>query len=788
MVSRIVATSGVLVHAQGRPSSATQWRIQSQPLGQSGYRGAMQKACRWIRACCNLVRSSLKHPELMTSTVSEDNCQNFLDEPAALERTLPTMETFPSAVSDLLSDKSEQSLVSLPITEIDTHTGTNSSTGFCEESSLQEHLSFSQEAHMAVQNDLSPAVVSYDMQSSDVETDPTADEGTDPSADVGTDPSAGAGVLEVGGLDDDDDDDDDALHESPLYGPDPKQKTKQQLKLENKERRSHGEEYTNSKGILVPKKKPKIVECKCQFQSCRTLTEEEMQSIHRSYWTLGNYSRQRDFLNKCIESVPVKRRSTGAAKPRTNSYEYNFVVSFSLRTSPWIQKLPMTSKLFIMDRPNRLQKKTKAYMDTISLINEVRKYPAIWDLNCPDYRDRELKRVQWNKVAAAFIGRSPNDAKKSWDSRRRSLCNHRNKFAKKYGASGSGAKEYIPYKYEAELSFLEGIDEEDVMVGSMGVMNDVEKPDANEEVLNDIEFDVSKYDVSKYDDDDGGGGGGGDDKLIKNVKGYEWSMDQADIDSDLSQKEPVGVKLQYSSDETFWSGYNSPSGKGEVDMEMSTPAVNVLKPFGLGGQIPTETPAARKERLKKERQKKLDKEREEVAQRLAAQVQQAKTQKEMKSSSPQKEAVRSCSGPTSEYEKPVLEKLKKEEDGPSLFLLSLAPSVRCLPPKDCRDFQIKVLQILQEIESRNELKPVNFESQFKQTPQKMISRDVKNELSSWQMAVEKVKKHPPDGQAISVAGLKAAPQCRHQDITTSQTSQKSQTSTRSGAILGQFLR
>ncbi|KAE8740337.1 hypothetical protein FOCC_FOCC014154 [Frankliniella occidentalis] len=141
---------------------------------------------------------------------------------------------------------------------------------------------------------------------------------------VETDPvSAGAvlndAVHEDGG-------EDDVMDELPRFGPEPKPKTKQQLKFENKDRREHGDEYKNYKGVVVPKKKPKLIECKCQFPSCRTLTEEETSSIHEAYWELGNYSRQRDFINNCIKSVPVKRHSTGAAKPRENSYEYYFRV------------------------------------------------------------------------------------------------------------------------------------------------------------------------------------------------------------------------------------------------------------------------------------------------------------------------------------------------------------------------------------------------------------------------------------------------------------------------------
>ncbi|KAK3917338.1 Methylthioribose-1-phosphate isomerase [Frankliniella fusca] len=110
-------------------------------------------------------------------------------------------------------------------------------------------------------------------------------------------------------------------------GPNPKPKTQQQLKLENKQRRDRGEEYLDTKGNLVPKKKPKTVECKCQFKLCKTLTEAETLKLNEAYWGLGNYSRQRDYINKCMKCIPVKRHSTGASNPRSNTFEYWFPVS-----------------------------------------------------------------------------------------------------------------------------------------------------------------------------------------------------------------------------------------------------------------------------------------------------------------------------------------------------------------------------------------------------------------------------------------------------------------------------
>ena len=41
-------------------------------------------------------------------------------------------------------------------------------------------------------------------------------------------------------------------------------------------------------------------------------------------------------------------------------------------------------------------------IDTDLLINEIEKRPAIWDMQSPDYKDRNLKKKCWEEIADIF--------------------------------------------------------------------------------------------------------------------------------------------------------------------------------------------------------------------------------------------------------------------------------------------------------------------------------------------------------------------------------------------------
>ncbi|RVE47901.1 hypothetical protein evm_007415 [Chilo suppressalis] len=42
-------------------------------------------------------------------------------------------------------------------------------------------------------------------------------------------------------------------------------------------------------------------------------------------------------------------------------------------------------------------------IDSEDFINEVRKHPEIWDINCDDYRYPKRRQRAWAKVASAFL-------------------------------------------------------------------------------------------------------------------------------------------------------------------------------------------------------------------------------------------------------------------------------------------------------------------------------------------------------------------------------------------------
>ena len=42
------------------------------------------------------------------------------------------------------------------------------------------------------------------------------------------------------------------------------------------------------------------------------------------------------------------------------------------------------------------------YFDTTLFISEVEKRPSIWDMTCPQYKDRVVKREHWDELVDLF--------------------------------------------------------------------------------------------------------------------------------------------------------------------------------------------------------------------------------------------------------------------------------------------------------------------------------------------------------------------------------------------------
>ena len=138
-----------------------------------------------------------------------------------------------------------------------------------------------------------------------------------------------------------------------------------------------------------------------------------------------------------------------------------------------------------------------------------------------------------------------------------------------------------------------------------------------------------------------------------------------------------------------------------------------------------ETPAAKRARLKKERQQELDKKREETMNKLEEEVRKA-------SAARAEEAKKISSKPTvnakavncncsSALEEAILAELQKGgDDSVTLFLFSLADGLRALPNPQFRQFQLQVLQILSKFEADNESTPGKADSKLQLSKDQLV--------------------------------------------------------------------
>lgn len=99
--------------------------------------------------------------------------------------------------------------------------------------------------------------------------------------------------------------------------------TKRWQQNKRKLKKNSGLSYTTKKGIVVDKKElvGKIEKC-CVLECYSKFSEEELQKINRDYWSLGVFSRQRDFLNFNVKSNTCKRtKSEGSQRKFTYNYQ-----------------------------------------------------------------------------------------------------------------------------------------------------------------------------------------------------------------------------------------------------------------------------------------------------------------------------------------------------------------------------------------------------------------------------------------------------------------------------------
>ena len=108
-------------------------------------------------------------------------------------------------------------------------------------------------------------------------------------------------------------------HEDSVELPNRKTKRFNQRKM----LRQCGLSYITRQGKEIPKKEFVFFDCKCR-RECKALPSEVRNSIHESFWGLGDWQTQTSFIVDNISRVEVKRRTTGAKeshrKKNTNLY------------------------------------------------------------------------------------------------------------------------------------------------------------------------------------------------------------------------------------------------------------------------------------------------------------------------------------------------------------------------------------------------------------------------------------------------------------------------------------
>jgi hypothetical protein len=87
-----------------------------------------------------------------------------------------------------------------------------------------------------------------------------------------------------------------------------------------KAKRNKGEEYITTKGKTRPARAIRFIDCKCRFKCAETISKECQQSMFDSYWGLGNYERQRQFLLEQIQTTEPQRHGQNIRKQSTNRY------------------------------------------------------------------------------------------------------------------------------------------------------------------------------------------------------------------------------------------------------------------------------------------------------------------------------------------------------------------------------------------------------------------------------------------------------------------------------------
>lgn len=95
-----------------------------------------------------------------------------------------------------------------------------------------------------------------------------------------------------------------------------------------KSNRLNGLPYLSKKGHLMPSKKPKPIKCyiKCRYQCQNHFSEDDRVQICETYWKIGDFKAQKQFLLQKVVAQPLKTKKVGipSEKNRAATYAYYF--------------------------------------------------------------------------------------------------------------------------------------------------------------------------------------------------------------------------------------------------------------------------------------------------------------------------------------------------------------------------------------------------------------------------------------------------------------------------------
>lgn len=197
-----------------------------------------------------------------------------------------------------------------------------------------------------------------------------------------------------------------------------------------KRKKNLGEEFTNRKGQIIPKKeiKPSCGD-KCSRKCRELITENQRNTIFNNFWSLGDHNKQADYLSRFIKRVSRKQimaRSASSSR-RKCSYEYYlyvdgqeirtckvmFLNTFSI-SDMWVQTLfkkinnSATGTILNDIRGNRLRKNVIPDHIKQSIRNHISEMPLVdshyvRSRSSKQYLDAELSLPILYKLYTEFM-------------------------------------------------------------------------------------------------------------------------------------------------------------------------------------------------------------------------------------------------------------------------------------------------------------------------------------------------------------------------------------------------